>query len=124
MKIIQTSDLHLSSKKPERTKALENIISRAMEQKTDLVLISGDLFDSDEQADVMRPILRNMLSTLPFTIIAIPGNHDMGSYRSDLNFGNSIKIMTAKPFEITDYEDTRLISVPYSNQNFNDLVIK
>jgi exonuclease SbcD len=122
MKIIQTSDLHLSSKKPERTKALENIISKAIEQKTDLVLISGDLFDSDEQADVMRPTLRNMLSTLPFTIIAIPGNHDMGSYRSDLNFGNSIKIMTAKPFEITDYEDTRLISVPYSNQNFNDLV--
>jgi DNA repair exonuclease SbcCD nuclease subunit len=46
----------------------------------------------------------------------------MGSYRSDLNFGNSIRIMTSKPFEITDHEDTRLISVPYSNQNFNDLV--
>jgi len=122
MKIIQTSDLHLSSKKPERIKALENIISMAIGQKADLVLISGDLFDSDEQADVLRPTLRNMLSSLPFTIIAIPGNHDMGSYRSDLNFGNSIKIMTSKPFDITDHEDTRLISLPYSNQNFNDLV--
>jgi len=122
MKIIQTSDLHLSSKKPERIKALENIISMAIEQKAELLLISGDLFDSDEQADVLRPTLRNMLSSLPFTIIAIPGNHDMGSYRSDLNFGNSIKIMTSKPFDITDHEDARLISVPYSNQNFNDLV--
>ena len=122
MKIIQTSDLHLSSKKPERIKALENIISTAIEQKADLMLISGDLFDSDEQADTLRPVLRNMLSSLPFAIIAIPGNHDMGSYRSDLNFGNSIRIMTSKPFEITDHEDTRLISVPYSNQNFNDLV--
>ena len=122
MKIIQTSDLHLSSKKPERIKALENIISMATEQKADLVLVSGDLFDSDEQADVLRPTLRSMLSSLPFTIIAIPGNHDMGSYRADLNFGNSIKIMTSKPFDITDHEDTRLISLPYSNQNFNDLV--
>jgi len=122
MKIIQTSDLHLSSKKPERIKALENIISLAIEKKADLALISGDLFDSDEQADVLRPTLRNMLSSLPFNIIAIPGNHDMGSYRTDLNFGNSIKIMTSKPFDITDHEDTRLISVPYSNQNFNDLV--
>ena len=122
MKIIQTSDLHLSSKKPERIKALENIISLATEKKVDLVLISGDLFDSDEQAGILRPVLRNMLSSLPFTIIAIPGNHDMESYRSDLNFGNSIRIMTGKPFEVTEYEDTKLISVPYSNQNFNDLV--
>ncbi len=122
MKIIQTSDLHLSSKKPERIKALENIISTAIEQKADLVLISGDLFDSVEQADILRPDLRNMLSSLPFTIIAIPGNHDMGSYRADLNFGNSIKIMTSQPFEVTDYENTRLISLPYSNQDFNDLV--
>ncbi|TET51604.1 MAG: hypothetical protein E3J58_01800 [Actinomycetota bacterium] len=122
MRIIQTSDLHLSSKKPERLRALENIIFQAKEKKADLVLISGDLFDSDEQADVLRPVLRNMLSSLPFTIIAIPGNHDMESYRSDLNFGNSIRIMTGKPFEVTGYEDTKLISVPYSNQNFNDLV--
>ena len=76
MKIIQTSDLHLSSKKPERIKALENIISKAIEEKVGLLLISGDLFDSDEQADSLRPVLRNMLSSLPFTIIAIPGNHD------------------------------------------------
>jgi DNA repair exonuclease SbcCD nuclease subunit len=122
MKIIQTSDLHLSSKKPERTKALENIISKTIDEKADLMIISGDLFDSDEQSDLLRPVLRDMLSSLPFSIIAIPGNHDMDSYRSDLNFGNSIKIMTSKPFEVTDYEETRLISVPYSNQNFNDLV--
>jgi len=122
MRIIQTSDLHLSSKKPERLRALENIIFQAKERKADLVLVSGDLFDSDEQADILRPVLRNMLSSLPFTIIAIPGNHDMESYRSDLNFGNSIRIMTGKPFEVTEYEDTKIISIPYSNQNFNDLV--
>ena len=38
MIIIQTSDLHLSSKKPERIKALENIISKAIEKKADLLL--------------------------------------------------------------------------------------
>lgn len=122
MKIIYTSDLHLSSKKPERSRALENIISIAKKKKTDLVLISGDLFDSNKEADILRPELRNIFSALPFKVIAIPGNHDMEAYRSDMNFGNSIKVVTKHPFEIIGGEELSVIAVPYSNQNFNDLI--
>lgn len=122
MKIIHTSDLHLSSKKPERFKALENIISIAGKEKSDLLLISGDLFDSNEEADILRPVLRNIFSSLPFSVIAIPGNHDMEAYRADMNFGNSIRVAVKQPFEIMDYEDLSITAVPYANQNFNDLV--
>ncbi len=122
MKIIHTSDLHLSSKKPERFKALENIISIARKKKADLLLISGDLFDSNKEADILRPGLRDIFSSLPLTVIAIPGNHDMEAYRSDMNFGNSIRVVVKQPFEIMNYEDVSIIAVPYANQNFNDLV--
>ncbi|MCD4668831.1 MAG: DNA repair exonuclease [Actinomycetia bacterium] len=121
MRIIHTSDLHLSSKKPERFKALENIISTAKKKRADLLLISGDLFDSNEEADILRPGLRNIFSSLPFSIIAIPGNHDMEAYRSDMNFGNSIRVAVKQPFEIIDHKDISIIAVPYANQNFNDL---
>ncbi len=122
MKIIHTSDLHLSSKKPERFKALENIILTAKREKADLLLISGDLFDSNKEADILRPGLRNILSSLPLAVIAIPGNHDMEAYRSDMNFGNSIRVAVKQPFEIIDCGDISIIAVPYANQNFNDLV--
>jgi DNA repair exonuclease SbcCD nuclease subunit len=122
LRIIHTSDIHLSSRKKERIEALENILARAEEKKADLLLISGDLFDSNEEADILRPQLRKMLSSLPYSIIAIPGNHDMEAYSSDMNFGDSIDVSNRLPFDILDYEKTRLTAVPYANQVFNDLV--
>jgi len=75
MKIIHTSDLHLNSKNPERVKALEAIISLGKSEDVDLVLVAGDLFDSNQEADRSRPALRDLLSSLPFKVLAIPGNH-------------------------------------------------
>lgn len=122
MKIIHTSDIHLSSRKKERLEALEDILSKAEKKKADLLLISGDLFDSSEEADILRPRLRKMLSSLPFSIITIPGNHDMEAYSSDMNFGDNIDVSNRLPFDVLDYEKTRIIAVPYANQVFNDLV--
>jgi DNA repair exonuclease SbcCD nuclease subunit len=62
-----------------------------------------------------------MLSSLPFSIIAIPGNHDMEAFSSDMNFGDSIEILNKIPFEILEYDDIRIMAVPYANQVFNDL---
>ena len=122
MKIIHTSDLHLNSKNPERVKALEAIISLGKSEDVDLVLVAGDLFDSNQEADKSRPALRDLLSSLPFKILAIPGNHDRKAYTSDLNFGNDIKILLGKPFGAYETEEIKIAAVPYANQNFNDLV--
>ncbi len=122
MKIIHTSDLHLNSRNPERIKALEAIISLGKSEDVDLVLVAGDLFDSNQEADKLRPALRDLLSSLPFKILAIPGNHDLKAYTSDLNFGNDIKILLGRPFEAYETEEIKIAAVPYANQNFNDLV--
>ena len=121
MKIIHTSDIHLSSRKKERLEALEDILKKAGEKKADLVVISGDMFDSNEEADILRPQLRKMLSSLPYSIIAIPGNHDMEAFSSDMNFGDSIEVLNKLPFEKLEYNDVRIIAIPYANQVFNDL---
>jgi len=122
LKIVHTSDIHLNSRKKERLQALEDVLAKADRKKADLLLISGDLFDSNEEADILRPQLRKMLSSLSFRIIVIPGNHDMGAYSSDMNFGDSIDVLSKLPFDILDYEDTRIVTVPYANQAFNDMV--
>ena len=122
MKIIHSSDLHLNSKYPERLKALEEIILAAKRESVDLMLIAGDFFDSSREANKLRPVLRDSLSSLPFKILVIPGNHDYSIYTSDLNFGNDIKILLKRPFEKVELEDLKIIAIPYANQNFNDLV--
>jgi len=122
MKILHSSDLHLSSKYSERLEALEKIILVAGKENVDLVLIAGDFFDSSREANKLRPSLREKLSSLPFKILVIPGNHDYGVYTSDLNFGNDIKILLKKPFEKVEFEDLKIVAVPYANQDFNDLV--
>ncbi|MBN2072440.1 MAG: metallophosphoesterase [Actinobacteria bacterium] len=122
MKIIHSSDIHLDSGYPERTQALEAILSMACEKKADLVLISGDLFNSSAEADKLRPALRNIFSSLPFKVIVIPGNHDMEAYSADLNYGNCIQVIVEKPFGILDFEEVRIAAVPYTNQDFNDIL--
>jgi DNA repair protein SbcD/Mre11 len=122
MKIVHTSDLHLSPDKPERIKALKNIISEAEQKGTELLLISGDLFDSNQDADILRPGLRDIFSSLPFRVLVIPGNHDMEAYGPDMNFGNSIEILTGQPFETVEFKNLTITGIPYINQDFNDLV--
>lgn len=122
MKIIHSSDLHLNLKYPERLDALNAIISLSKSENANLVLVAGDFFDSDREADKLRPSLRDLLSSLPFKILVIPGNHDYKAYRSDLNFGNDVRILLAKPYEIYQTDELKIVAVPYANQNFNDVV--
>ncbi len=122
MKIIHSSDLHLNSKYPERVNTLDAIIKVAKEEKANLLFFAGDFFDSKEDAEYYRPQLRKKFSNLPFKIYLIPGNHDYGAYSGDLFFGDSIEIITGKPFRVIDFKEFRLIAVPYYNQSFNEML--
>ena len=68
MKILYTSDVHLSSGKKERLKALENVLEKARSKKADILLISGDLFDSGQEAEAIRPRLRKIFSSPGFRV--------------------------------------------------------
>jgi DNA repair exonuclease SbcCD nuclease subunit len=115
-RILHTSDLHLSEDKPETVDALDKILETAKIKKVDLVTIAGDLFDTVEDAEALRPTLRSKLSNLDFKIIAIPGNHDLESYQGNLNFGSSIMLATEKPYKTIEEKNTKVVAVPFVNK--------
>lgn len=121
-KIIHTSDLHLSEEKPETIDALDKILQLAKENEVDLVTIAGDIFDTVEDAEALRPTLRSKLSNLDFEIIAIPGNHDIESYSGNLNFGSSLTLATEKPYQVFKRKDTTIVAVPYVDRPNEELL--
>ncbi|MBC7091960.1 MAG: hypothetical protein H5T50_08675 [Nitrososphaeria archaeon] len=68
MRILHSSDLHLSERKRETVEALNEILSLASCLNVDVLTLSGD-FDSGLDAEVLRPRLRRIFS----------GNNDFGS---------------------------------------------
>lgn len=90
MKILHTADWHLGkrldnfSRFEEQVSVLDEIISIADEEKVDMVLIAGDLFDnfnpSTEAIELFYKTLKRLTLNGKRPVIAIAGNHDSPSF--------------------------------------------
>lgn len=90
MKILHTADWHLGkkldrfSRLEEQILVLDEIIEIADEQKVDLVLIAGDLFDtfnpSVEAVELFYKTLKRLSLNGKRAVIAISGNHDSPNF--------------------------------------------
>ena len=100
IRILHTSDVHLSREKSETLDALREVLRVASERNVEILTIGGDLFDTEEDADALRPKLRNDFSGNRFKIIVIPGNHDQWAYRRNLSFGSDMRILIKEPFDV------------------------
>jgi len=121
-KIMHTSDLHLSEDKPETIDALDKLLQLAKETEVNIVTIAGDIFDTVEDAEALRPIIRSKLSNLDFEVIAIPGNHDRESYSGNLNFGTSLNLATEEPYQVYKRKDIVIVAVPYVERPNEELL--
>jgi exonuclease SbcD len=112
MKILHTADIHLREYGDDRWKTLQKLIEIGKQEKVEIFVISGDLFDRDIDAETLRPKIREILSNTGFKIILLPGNHDSESYVSGMYFGEDVFILTNvnEPFE---YEDLRIWGLPF-----------
>ena len=122
--LIHTSDLHLSEDNPETIDALDKILQLAKTNKVDLLTLAGDIFDTVEDAEALRPVLRSKFSNLDFEIIAIPGNHDFDAYSGNLNFGSSLTLATEKPYQVFKRKDVSIVAVPYVDRPTEELLGK
>lgn len=125
-RVLHTADVHLTPDRPERTDALEALLTLAEQEAVDVVTIGGDLFDRPEDVETLRPDLRNELfSDRPFRILLIPGNHDVAAYRGDVFFGDACTVLTDEPFEHwTDPEgELRITGLPYTERPDDDLLL-
>jgi len=122
LKILHTSDIHLKEDSPERLDAFRKILSIATTEQVDLLVIAGDMFDSEEDADKSRNKLRNMLSGNSFKVLIIPGNHDQFAFRGDVHYGSDVTAVLETPYKTMDFDDVRIVAIPYSEKRIVDLV--
>lgn len=115
MRILHTSDLHLDVEREYTIAALEELLKEGTDKKIDLLTISGDLFESPEDADQLRPDLRNMFEGNDFRIIVIPGNHDQNVYRKNLEFGSDLDLLVDRPFDQVKFKKINIVGLPYCN---------
>jgi len=111
-KLLHTADLHLKKDKPETISALDKILQKAKSEKIDILTLGGDIFDTLEDANALRLELRNKFDNNPFKIIAIPGNHDVGAYKEEFDFGTDFFIINEKPKTIKE-GNVAITAVPY-----------
>lgn len=93
LKIMHTADIHLNEEKEERWEALSEIVRLGKEEEIDVLVISGDLFNQDVDAELLRPRLREVLGGVDFETLILPGNHDSSCYRDGLFFGEHVHVM-------------------------------
>ena len=97
MKILHLSDLHIGkivleqSMLDDQKYMLNQIIEKIQEEKIELVLISGDIYDRgvppSEAVTVLNNFLKVLIKDLHLKVCIIAGNHDS---KERLNFGSEI----------------------------------
>lgn len=133
MKILHTSDIHLSSPNDERYKALECILNICSvdNYNVDLLTISGDLYDSRKDIFNLKRGLKDLFNIYldresffkpNFRILIIPGNHDEDLYNVNDYLGSNVEIMCGKDVCIFDSEDVRVIGIPFFKGDFDSII--
>ncbi len=117
MKILHTADLHIQIKNDSRWKTLELLIDIAKKENVNVMVISGDLFDTEVAADNSRVELRELFTGNPFHTLIIPGNHDMDAYSASFYFGDSATLFSSKNIQENKYHvgDACFIGLPFKN---------
>lgn len=95
MKILHTADLHLTEENSERWAALAELVRIARQNRVTALVIAGDLFDHNIEAEKMRSPLRAALGGSDFQTIILPGNHDHKAYASGLYFGENVAVINS-----------------------------
>ena len=118
MKILHTSDLHLTEEGnphfTERWEGLKAVIKTGINNGVALMVVSGDLFDSNRAGNSLRAAIRSEFEKAPFPIVIVPGNHDAESYGEGIFFGENVTVIHSlfKPVHLNNIE---VWGFPYSD---------
>jgi len=121
MKVLHTSDLHIQEGNERTINALKEVLRVGREKEVDLVTVGGDLFNSQEDAEMLRPQLREIFRDNPFKVLAIPGNHDQGAFKGNLNWGPDLEVATEEPFEVREFNDENIVALPFKEELTTEL---
>ena len=117
LKIIHGADFHLDSpfsgltperaaqRREEQRELLEALARLAREKGADLVLLAGDLLDSERVYRETAQALSRALGAVPCPVFIAPGNHDFWTERSvwsTLDWPENVHIFTSGALERVD----------------------
>jgi DNA repair exonuclease SbcCD nuclease subunit len=122
MKFIHASDLHLRTvDAAEQLETLGAIVALARERDADFILMAGDLFDSDHDANLLRPQVRHILEDWSRPAVLLPGNHDARSYGPTADYGPKA-VLAQEDVTLFDHlGELPLVCLPYQpHQGFAD----
>ena len=130
LKIIHGADFHLDSpfagltperaaqRREEQRELLDRLAALAREKGADLVLLAGDLLDSERVYRETAQALSRALAAIPCPVFIAPGNHDFYSSRSvwaTLDWPENVHIFTSETLEAVDLPGCTLWGRAFSN---------
>jgi DNA repair exonuclease SbcCD nuclease subunit len=110
IRILHAADLHLDTpfqglgrekalqRRAEQRQLLDRMGDLARQQQADLLILSGDLFDSESAFAETGQALEKVLNSLDMPIFIAPGNHDWYGPRSPwarLRLGENVHLFTS-----------------------------
>ena len=114
IRVLHAADLHLDSpfdalseekavlRRAEQRELLRSLAGLRAEQGAQLVLLSGDLFDSDAVWAETGEFLRLTLAEMAVPVFIAPGNHDYyraGGRWERLNLPDNVRVFTSPDFD-------------------------
>lgn len=117
MKLLHAADFHLDApfaalspekaalRRAEGRELLSRLAALAREEQVDLVLLSGDLFDSQSVYPETLTALGEALAAIPVPVFIAPGNHDFYSPKSPYaarNWPGNVTIFDRETFTQID----------------------
>lgn len=114
MRILHTADLHLRTTDDERWDALNAILEKATELNAGALVVSGDMFDKNVEAQRLKIRLREVLDSFPTPVIILPGNHDQKGLGASDYFGERVTVL-ADSTRTVDIGDTRVVGLPFED---------
>jgi DNA repair exonuclease SbcCD nuclease subunit len=114
MRILHTADIHLRNDRDHRWHAFEAVLERATSIDADVVVVSGDLFDRDVDAQQLKPALRARLASSEQRVLILPGNHDARGIRAGDFYGDAVEVL-ADLDHCVDIDGTRFVPVPFAD---------
>ncbi len=122
MTIIHFADLHLSQDRPERLEILQWIFNAAAGEKADIIIIAGDLFDSDKESTLLRAKVKSLIEAINIPVLISSGNHDTKSFGQHTDFGKNAIIFCETPFHVTEISSVRFAAIPFQDKLFSDCI--
>lgn len=121
LRIVHTSDVHLDttafsgergrSERGHVERAFAEVVETVREERADLFLIAGDLFDSSRVSDAAIEFAMDELGRAPCPVVLLPGNHDcydQSSIYRRVDFGAAgahVHTVTSEDGETLEFAD-------------------